>query len=355
MSDGRILVVDDQEMNRDLLCRRLGKQGFEVDTACNGAVALKMLGEKKYDLVLLDIMMPEKNGYEVLAEMKSQPDWIPIPVIMISALGEMDGIAKCIEMGAEDYLPKPFKSVLLKARVSACLEKKRLHDQQERWTIQLEQEKRRADDLLKVILPAPIIEELKQNDGVKSRRYENVAVLFSDIVDFTSYCEVNTPEQVVDQLQKQVIAFEELTVKHGIQKIKTIGDAFMGTAGLLSELDNPVLACVQCGAEMVATTAEINPDWSLRVGVHIGPVIGGVVGKQQYLFDIWGDTVNTAARIQEAAGSNTIAVSQEAWNSISGLCEGTQKSIDVKGKGFLSIVEITSTQESPQSAHQGSN
>jgi putative two-component system response regulator len=134
-----VLVVDDNEMNRDMLSRRLERQGYRVEVATDGARAIEMVERGSYDLVLLDIMMPEMNGYQVLERLKSKPDSRHIPVIMISALEEMESVVRCIELGAEDYVLKPFNPVLLKARVGASLEKKRLHDQEMRYRAQIEQ------------------------------------------------------------------------------------------------------------------------------------------------------------------------------------------------------------------------
>src|SRR5450759_691320 len=121
---GRVLVVDDNEMNRDMLSRRVERQGHVVKIAKNGREALAIIEAEPIDLVLLDIMMPEMNGYEVLEKIKSNPTLRHIPVIMISAVDEIDSVVRCIEMGAEDYLPKPFNPVLLKARIGAALDKK---------------------------------------------------------------------------------------------------------------------------------------------------------------------------------------------------------------------------------------
>ena len=123
-----LLIVDDNEINRDMLARQLGRQGFATAVAENGREALEMVGEREFDLVLLDIMMPEMNGYEVLRRLKGDERLRDIPVIMISALDEIETVVRCIELGAEDYLPKPFDPVLLRARIGACLEKKRLRD-----------------------------------------------------------------------------------------------------------------------------------------------------------------------------------------------------------------------------------
>ncbi|HSR32652.1 MAG TPA: response regulator, partial [Anaerolineae bacterium] len=127
---GRILVVDDNELNRNILTHHLQAQGHTVAMAENGRQALELISSDSFDLVLLDIMMPEMDGYQVLRRLKGDDIWRNIPVIMISALGEMDSVVWCIELGAEDYLSKPFDPVLLRARIGACLEKKRLRDQE---------------------------------------------------------------------------------------------------------------------------------------------------------------------------------------------------------------------------------
>ncbi len=140
-SGAALLVVDDNEDNRYTLTRRLGREGYaDLTTASNGREALDLLGTKRFDLVLLDIMMPEMNGYEVLERMKASPELRDVPVIMISALSEIDSVIRCIELGAEDYLPKPFNPTLLRARVGATLEKKRLRDEIRASLARLEEE-----------------------------------------------------------------------------------------------------------------------------------------------------------------------------------------------------------------------
>jgi sigma-B regulation protein RsbU (phosphoserine phosphatase) len=140
---GHLLIVDDNEMNRDMLSRRLLRQGHSVKMAINGREALELMRAENFDLVLLDIMMPEMNGYETLEQLKADSSLSYIPVIMISAVDEMESIIRCIKLGAEDYLPKPFNATLLKARIGASLEKKRLRDQQEAYIQQLDIENQR--------------------------------------------------------------------------------------------------------------------------------------------------------------------------------------------------------------------
>jgi serine phosphatase RsbU (regulator of sigma subunit) len=158
---GRLLVVDDVEMNRDLLSRRLEQQGHSVAVAENGRRALEMIRAGEFDLVLLDIMMPEMDGYQVLKEMMSDAALKHVPVIMISAVTEMDSVVRCIEMGATDYLPKPFNAVLLKARVGATLEKKRLRDKERLYAKSLERELEIGREIQQSFLP----EELPQVAG----------------------------------------------------------------------------------------------------------------------------------------------------------------------------------------------
>jgi adenylate cyclase len=338
---GHILVVDDNRLNRSLLARHLERRGHTVALADQGRQALDMIGEDRYDLVLLDVLMPEMDGYEVLQRIKGDPDWRNIPVIMISALEEMDSVVRCIELGAEDYLPKPFDPVLLKARINACLEKKRLRDREVLYLEQIEAEKMRSDELLHVILPPEIVQELKATDTVKPRDYQNVAVLFSDIVGFTAYCDTHTPEEVVSNLQELVEAYEELALKHDLQKIKTAGDAFMAAGGLLKPLDNPVLNCVQCGLEMLSATRRLPVGWQVRIGIHLGPVMAGVVGGRQYLFDVWGDTVNTAQRIESHGASDAVSLSKVAWQQVDGHFQAESLGlVEVKGKGALEIFRV---------------
>lgn len=336
-----LLVVDDNEDNRFTLTRRLKREGYtNVAVAENGRQALDALAERPFDLVLLDIMMPEMDGYQVLEHLKSDMALRDIPVIMISALDELDSVVRCIELGAEDYLPKPFNAVLLKARIGACLEKKRLRDQEASYLKQIESEKKRADELLHAILPAAAVRELKTTNSVKSRRFEDVAVLFCDIVGFTAYCDEHSPEDVVGHLQAWVDAYEGIVLRHGLEKIKTVGDAFMATAGLLEPVEEPALASVRCGLDMVEASRGLDPGWEVRVGIHLGPVVAGVIGHRQFMFDLWGDTVNIAARIAEEAKPGAVVVSAAAWPHLRDRCNGRSSGfVDLKGKGSLELIE----------------
>jgi adenylate cyclase len=336
-----ILIVDDDENNRYTLSRRLRRENFgDLVEAADGRAALDLLRARSFDLVLLDIMMPEIDGYEVLRHIKSDMNLRDIPVIMISALDALDSVVRCIELGAEDYLPKPFNPTLLRARVGASLEKRRLRHQEEAYTRLIETEQRRSDQLLHAVLPPGAIRELKATNEVRPRRYEGVAVLFCDIAGFTAYCDRNAPEQVVAELQTLIEEFERIVGRHGLEKIKTIGDALLATAGLLQPLDEPLIAAVECGLELVRGTRRVHPHWGIRVGIHHGPVVAGIVGKKQFLFDLWGDTVNMAARVGASADVNSVFMSSLVWMRIRSRCQARSRgSFELKGKGSIELVE----------------
>ena len=167
----RILVVDDNEANRDLLSRRLVREGYYVTTAENGAAALALTAAEDFDLVLLDLMMPGMSGFEVLRRLKADAGTRHVPVIMISALDELDSAVRCIEAGADDYLPKPFNPVLLRARIGASLEKKRLLDE-------LRTEKERSEALVLNILPRTIVERIRRGETVIADHIAEATILF---------------------------------------------------------------------------------------------------------------------------------------------------------------------------------
>ncbi len=336
-----ILVVDDNENNRYTLTRRLNREGYgNLAEATNGREALDRLADGRFDLVLLDIMMPEMDGYEVLERMKADTGLRHIPVIMISALDEIDSVVRCIDLGAEDYLSKPFNRVLLKARIGACLEKKALRDQEASYLEQITAERKRADDLLYSMMPRDIVEELKSTNGVRPRRHENVAVLFCDVVEFTRFCDGHAPEEVVAHLQELNDALEDVAGRHGLEKIKTVGDAFMATAGLVGRSDEPALAGVRCGLDMVRATGGLESKWQVRVGVHAGPVVAGVVGRRNYTYDLWGDRVNIAARIAEEAEPGGVVVTGSTWAQVRNRCRGKSLClVDLKGKGEVDLIQ----------------
>lgn len=341
----KVLVVEDSVTVRKAVAFLIQKLGYTVITAENGKEGLEIIRKQNIDLVLSDLYMPEMSGIELLQTIKEDQNLSHTPVIMLSGSEEMDAVVNCLENGADDYILKyPSNPVLIKARVNASIERKRLRDNEELSRKKAEDEMKKSDELLKGILPPSIIKDLKTHSFVEPKRYDNVAVMFCDIVGFTAYCDKTEPEIVVADLQQLIEAFETQAMFYGVQKIKTIGDSFMATAGLLEKVDNPVLQCVECGLEMVNSIR--NLEWEARVGIHVGTVVAGVIGQRQFLFDIWGDTVNTASRVESNGKDGFVNVSKAAWDIIQDKCIGKSEGfLNLKGKGEMEIFTIQNLKE----------
>ena len=336
----RVLVVDDNEVNRDLLARRLQRQGYEVKVASNGFEALEMMSSMSLDLVLLDIMMPQMNGYQVLETLKADPAFRHIPVVMISAVNDIDSIVRCIELGAEDYLSKPFNPVLLKARINACLEKKRLRDQEQAYLKKLAEEQEKAEKLLLNILPEAIAERLKQGENTIADSFSDVTVLFADIVNFTNLSSSLSPAQLVEILNEIFSAFDQLAEQYKLEKIKTIGDAYMVVGGLPTPRWDHAEAIADMALDMQNIIGQFrlkgNEPLQMRTGINTGPVEAGVIGTKKFTYDLWGDTVNTANRMESHGVAGKIQVTVATYERLKDQYIFEERGIiDVKGKGEM--------------------
>jgi adenylate cyclase len=335
---GQVLVVDDSEMNRDMLSRRLERQGHRVGCAENGRKALEMLAEKEFDLVLLDIIMPEMDGYQTLAAIKNNPKLRHLPVIMLSALDEIESVVRGIEMGAEDYLPKPFNPVILKARIDACLEKKRHRDQEQAFLRELQSEREKSERLLLNVLPEAIAKRLKQGETSIADQFSEVTILFADLVGFTSLARHISPVEVLNLLNEIFSAFDELAARHGLEKIKTIGDAYMVAGGLPVRRADHVEAIAEMALDIQKEINRFNADYStqvqIRIGINTGPVVAGIIGRKKFIYDLWGETVNTASRMESHGIAGGIQVTAETQARLDGkyIFQDRGK-IAVKGEG----------------------
>ena len=337
---GSILVVDDTEDIRVLLKANLEFFGHTVAEAKNGRQALEMMRSQPFDLILLDIMMPGMNGYAVLENMKTDFVLQRIPVIVISAIHDLDSVVRCIELGAVDYLPKPFKTTLLRARIDTLLEQKRLRDQEQEYLIMIEEERAKAEQLLLNILPAPIAERLKAGEKIIADSFPEATVMFADVVDFTAYASNASASDVVSTLNNIFIVFDELVERHGLEKIKTTGDSYMVVGGLPLPRPDHVEAVAELALEMQAEAVKFRRfDGSpvrIRAGMHCGPVVAGVIGKKKFIYDLWGDTVNIASRMEALGLADHIQVSSAVYERLRDRFEFKERgTIEVKGKGEM--------------------
>ncbi|MFA4901323.1 MAG: adenylate/guanylate cyclase domain-containing protein [Desulfobaccales bacterium] len=356
---GSILVVDDNEINRDLLSRYLERQGHTVRVAHNGRLALEMIATGAFDLVLLDIMMPELNGYQVLQNLKHSETWRDLPVIMISALDEIDSAVRCIELGAEDYLRKPFNPVLLRARVQACLEKKRLRDlkiEQQRQLHELntalELRNRFIRQTFGSYLSDEIVDTILKEGGLKiAGEKRRATILMADLRGFTSISERLPAEDVMAMINIYLETMTEI-----IQKYQGTIDEFIGD-GILVIFGAPILRpddprrAVACAVEMQLAMTTVNarnrqsgyPEVALGIGINTGEVVIGNIGsKKRIKYAVVGRAVNLTARIESYTVGGQIFISESTLDECGDICRiDTAMQVMLKGvKKPLTIHEV---------------
>ena len=344
--DWSVLVVDDSEAIRVLLLELLSLIGYAADSAEDGAQGLEMLLAKPYDLVLSDIRMPRMDGYQMLEAIKTTPSLQHIPVVVVSALQEVDSVVRCLELGAEDYLFKPIQSVLFEARVNASLEKKWLRDQEQAHLRQLEVEQARSERLLHNILPASIVQKLKEGSDRLAEAYADVTVLFADIVSFSQVSSATSPAALVHLLNQVFSTFDQLAERHGVEKIKTIGDAYMIVGGLPTPRPDHAEVVAEMALDMQAAITRFNNPQgrplSLRIGINTGPVVAGVIGTQKFSYDLWGDTVNIASRMEAHGLGGAIQVAPETYRRLRDSYQFAERGkINVRGRGKMPTYLLT--------------
>jgi CheY-like chemotaxis protein len=329
-----VLVVDDATENIDVIVGLL-KEHYKVKAATNGFKALKIIESKPPDLVLLDIMMPEIDGYEVIKSIKANPQTADIPVIFLTGKTDVSDETTGFELGAVDYISKPFNPLVVKARVKTHIE--------------LVRQRRKTEILLASILPEKVIKDLKNVGFSKPDVFENVSVLFSDFVGFTNMSTNMKPEILIGELSEIFTAFDSIIEKNQCERIKTIGDAYLAVCGMPTE--NPAHAeCItNSGLEMLKYLEARNKTsefiWQCRIGIHSGPVVGGIVGVKKYIYDIFGDTVNTASRIEGASEAMKLSVSHTTYELIKNKFHCISRGqVLLKGKGDTALYFVNMDQ-----------
>jgi class 3 adenylate cyclase len=290
---GHLLIVDDNKVNRILLARSLEQQGHTTETAENGKQGLEMIKRGNYDLVLLDIEMPEMNGFQVLEACLQDLDLRNIPIIMTSSLDELDSVVKCIELGAEDYLHKPVNPILLRARVNASLEKKRLRDEQRK--------------LFRTFATKEVAEELLKTGFSLGGKFVDASVMFADIRSFTTLTESRPPAEIIDMLNDFYALMFEAVISHGGSINQMTGDGFMAIFGAPVKYEDYCQRAVKAALEMLELlegfnqnqSAQDKPQIKIGIGIATGQMVAGFTGTQhRATYTCVGDTVNLAARIE---------------------------------------------------------
>ena len=338
--DAALLVVDDDEGNRYTLERRLTREGYTNLTMANdGQQALELLHSRRFDLVLLDIMMPQMNGYQVLEHMKANPDLRDLPVIMISAIDEMPSVVRCIELGAEDYLPKPFDATLLRARVAATLEKKALRDEVQSQAAQLaewnrELERRVQEQVsqldrlgrLKSFFSPQLAETIVNGGGedlLKTHRRE-VVVAFLDMRGFTAFTDRSEPEEVMGVLSEYHRAMGQLIMLHEGTLEHFAGDGIMIVFNDPIALPSPIANAVKMALTMQEHFVPLRTAWKKRgydldlgIGIAQGYATLGAIGFEgRWEYSCIGSVTNLAARLCGEAKGGQILTNQKTLSRI---------------------------------------
>ena len=290
---GTILITDDNRVNQLLLARGLEQRGHTVVFAEHGREALELLRQQHFDLMLLDVLMPELDGYQVLAELKNDPVLRDLPVIMTSSLDELDSVVKCVEMGAEDYLSKPINPVLLNARISASLEKKRLRDQQR--------------ELISKFATKEVAEDLLTSGFSLGGKHVDASAMFCDIRSFTTIAEAHEPAETIELLNDYYTLMMDAIGNEGGIVNQMVGDGLMAIFGAPLPREDHCRRAVQAARRMAAMIRLFNAEQAtqdkvqIRIGIGIasGRVVAGYTGTlHRATYTCVGDTVNIAARLE---------------------------------------------------------
>ena len=337
---GHILIVDDDPMNRRLLAKNLDNDGHRTIDVDNGFAALTAIGTDQPDLVLLDIQMPGLDGIEVLERIKTDPAMRHIPVIMISGIEDSESVVRCLEAGADDFLPKPFDPAILRARIGAGLNRKRLSD--------LEQDRVRT--VFTRFLPEPIAAEmLARSEGQPSIRPVRLwaTVMFVDLRGFTTFSESLPVEQVVTVLNRYQGTMGDAVLDHGGTLVDYLGDGVYAVFGAPIESVDHADRAVSAARDMVGDRLSdfngwlraegIHDGFGMGIGLNSGRVMSGTLGSERRIdYAVIGDTVNTAARIEQLTKQTgyTILLADQTRTNMTGPTDGLTfvDEFDIRGK-----------------------
>lgn len=349
-----IMIVDDSLGQTVILQNLLKKVGYtEFLIATSAKDAFETLGEKnpkhsqEVDLILMDVNMPGMSGIEACRIIKSTEHLRDIPVIMVTGKSDLSSLKLAFSAGALDYILKPVRAPELLARVHSALRLKQEMDMRKKRERELTEanrmlllEREKSDALLHNILPAKIARELKLSGKTKPEYYKEVTVFFSDIMEFTKISSMLDPESLISELNDLFTAFDNIMEKHRCERIKTIGDAYLAVCGMPETNNRHAEHIADAALEIIDYVKNRNVDnlikWQMRIGIHSGNIVGSVVGVKKYLYDIFGDAVNTAARMEQASEAMKINISETTQRQLNGKYSFIDRQpMMIKGKGWM--------------------
>jgi len=328
---GAILIVDDTPTNLEILVDFFSEQGFDVFVAMDGESAIEQIDHARPDLILLDVMMPGIDGFETCRRLKEKNETADIPIIFMTALTETVDKVKGFTAGAVDYVTKPIQHEEVLARVTTHIKLRRLQQH-------LEEKEREADRLLLNVLPQSIVDQLKREGAVAPESFSDVSVLFADIVGFTELSARQDPKLLIEVLNALFSSFDNLVDGLKLEKIKTIGDCYMVVGGAPTHRSDHTQAIAECALGIKEEVLKYNQKhqmtFAVRIGINSGPVLAGVIGTKKFSYDLWGDTVNVASRMESYGLPNEIQVTERLYGQLRDVYTFENRGeIDIKGKG----------------------
>ena len=373
----KILVVDDEPVNLQVLENHLSIQNYHVTQASNGIKALEIIekSEEPFDIVLLDVMMPKMSGYEVCRKVREKNPLVELPILMLTAKNQPKDIVEGFDAGANDYLTKPFSKIELLSRIKTHVLLKltsenlqtaneKLKEYNATLEQKIEERTQEINALLLNILPEEVASELKQNGKAPVKYYSMSSVLFTDFKGFTEHASEMDGRELVENLNEYFAGFDEIMEKYNLEKIKTIGDAYMAAGGIpQSNTTNPVDAvlaglAIQHYVQEKRAERERNGEdkqcWDVRLGINTGEVIAGVIGKKKFAYDVWGDAVNTAARMESSGAVGEVNISQNTYELVKDYFEVESRGkVKAKGKGEVEMYFVKRIKPEFSSDNQG--
>ena len=335
----RILIAEDEGIIARDLASTLKLIGYDVvGFARDGRKILSEAQKCTPDLILMDIMLDGgTSGIEAADEVREHLD---IPVIFLTALADDETLKKAKVTEPFGYLIKPFDARMLYSSIEMALYKHQVNKKLREKTRELEEEKLKSELLLQNILPAEIIKEFKEKGVIEPREFKSATLLFTDFQGFTALCAQMHPRELVTELNDIFFNFDLIIDKYGLEKFKTIGDSYMVGGGIPTETDDHALKTLQAAIDMqeymTARNKTSRHKWEMRAGIHTGNVVAGVVGKNKYTYDVWGDTVNIASLMERYSLPGQINITYATYELVKDFYEcNYQGKVNVAGKGLI--------------------
>ena len=345
-SGHRVLLIDDQKLIGSAVQKMLaGEADIEFRFCQKPDEAEGVAAAFRPTVILQDLVLPGVDGLDMVRRFREVGETRQVPIIVLSAQEEAVVKAQLFEAGANDYLVKLPDRIELIARIRVhsdayrrLLERDAAFAALERSLADLRREQAKSERLLLNILPAKIVERLKENHETIADSFASATVLFADLCGFTEFSQHVDPQHLVEMLDEIFSTFDHLAAAHGVEKIKTIGDAYMAVAGLPVPRDDHAEAVAAMALGMLEGFRGVMRARSLamqvRIGIHSGPVVGGVIGRHKFIYDLWGDTVNMASRMESHGEPSRVHVSQATRDLLEGKFRFAERGeIKVKGKG----------------------